>query len=117
MAKVTTTKPQIAGQEIRDAREELGLTQQQLADLLGVAGLSVSRWELGASFPDAPGAVRMALEYLKIQRVLDNSELLRTLDERGAEIEAMRERLLAESTKETLMEMTHDLRPTLPPRR
>lgn len=89
----TTTTPQISGKEILAAREELGLTQQQLADLFGVAMMTVSRWETDQSPAQAPGAIRMALEYLKLQRVLNNSELLRTLDQRRAEIDAFSERL------------------------
>jgi transcriptional regulator with XRE-family HTH domain len=88
-----TAPPQITGKEILAAREELGLTQQQLADLFGVAMMTVSRWETDQSPALAPGAIRMALEYLKMQRVLDHSALLRTLDERRAEIDAFSERL------------------------
>jgi putative zinc finger/helix-turn-helix YgiT family protein len=35
-------------QEIRQGREELGLTQKQFANLLGVGEATVSRWETGA---------------------------------------------------------------------
>lgn len=37
---------------IRKRRRELGLTQEQLAQMLGVSGPAVSKWEQGASFPD-----------------------------------------------------------------
>lgn len=36
---------------LRTARKEAGLTQKQLADLLGVATGTVQQWELGARFP------------------------------------------------------------------
>jgi transcriptional regulator with XRE-family HTH domain len=36
---------------LREWREHRGLTQQQLADLLYVAGLTVSRWERGTALP------------------------------------------------------------------
>ena len=36
---------------ITKRREQLGLTQAQLADLLGVSAATISRWESGASSP------------------------------------------------------------------
>jgi len=37
----------LAGSEIRDRREQLGMSQQQFADHLSVGVASVKRWELG----------------------------------------------------------------------
>ena len=37
---------------IRDRRLALGLTQQQLAQRVGITDKAVSKWELGASLPD-----------------------------------------------------------------
>ena len=37
---------------IRDRRLEMGLTQQRLADALGVTDKAVSKWERGVSYPD-----------------------------------------------------------------
>jgi DNA-binding transcriptional regulator YiaG len=87
--------PPITREEILAAREELGMTQEELADSFGVTTMTVSRWEsLNTPVaPDAPGAIRMAIEYLKIQRVLDSSELLRSLDQRVAHIKAVRKRI------------------------
>ena len=41
----------MTGEDIRREREELGLTQGELADLLGVALDTVSRWEIGQRIP------------------------------------------------------------------
>ena len=41
------------GDRIRDARKAAGLTQRQLADILGVSNTSISNWEKGLSRPDA----------------------------------------------------------------
>jgi putative zinc finger/helix-turn-helix YgiT family protein len=38
----------LAPEEIRQGREQLGLTQKQFANLLGVGEATVSRWETGA---------------------------------------------------------------------
>ncbi len=40
------------GQFIRDVRLEQGMTQQQLADKLGVTDKAVSKWERCVSYPD-----------------------------------------------------------------
>ena len=41
----------MTGKDIRRVREELGLTQAELATLLGVAINTVSRWEIGERTP------------------------------------------------------------------
>ena len=41
-------------ERVKRLRDRLGLTQQQLADRLGVTVGSVSRWELGKSGPIKP---------------------------------------------------------------
>ena len=40
------------GSFIKDIRKEKGLTQEQLAEKLGVSQKSVSRWETGKTMPD-----------------------------------------------------------------
>ena len=40
------------GALIAQKRKEQNLTQQQLADLLGVTNKAVSKWETGDGFPD-----------------------------------------------------------------
>lgn len=39
-------------QKIREKRKELGLTQEQIAEYLGVSTPAVSKWESGVSYPD-----------------------------------------------------------------
>lgn len=48
------------GENIRRAREELGVTQQTLADQLYVTRQAVSRWENGSRYPDLLTAKRLA---------------------------------------------------------
>ena len=40
------------GQIIRRLRKERNLTQEELAELLDVSRQAVSKWEMGASYPD-----------------------------------------------------------------
>ncbi|MDY4783902.1 helix-turn-helix transcriptional regulator, partial [Pygmaiobacter massiliensis] len=37
---------------VREKRKELGLTQEQVADYLGVTAPAVHKWEKGATYPD-----------------------------------------------------------------
>lgn len=48
------------GENIRRAREELGITQQTLADHLYVTRQAVSRWENGSRYPDLLTAKKLA---------------------------------------------------------
>lgn len=40
------------GSFIRKLRQEKGITQKQLSEILGITGGAVSKWERGLSFPD-----------------------------------------------------------------
>jgi transcriptional regulator with XRE-family HTH domain len=37
---------------IRDKRKEIGLTQEQIGEYLGVSTPAVNKWESGATYPD-----------------------------------------------------------------
>ena len=43
---------QKTGELLKHLRKEKGLTQEQLAEKLGVSNRSVSRWENGTTLPD-----------------------------------------------------------------
>lgn len=47
------------GHFIRDCRKDLGLTQFQLAEALGVSDRAVSKWETGANVPDNELALQL----------------------------------------------------------
>lgn len=48
------------GEKIVSARKEKGMTQEMLAEQLGVTRQAVARWETGLSVPDAGMLVRIA---------------------------------------------------------
>lgn len=51
----------ITGQQIRSARERAGLTQEELANRLGVSMRSVGNWERGATVPRSKSAAVEAI--------------------------------------------------------
>lgn len=44
--------PKEIGAFLKQLRNEKGITQEQLAEILGVSGRTVSRWETGTNLPD-----------------------------------------------------------------
>ena len=50
---------------LKSLRAERGLTQEELAERLGVAGRTVSRWETGANLPDLDVLVMLA-DYFEV---------------------------------------------------
>ena len=48
------------GAFLKELRREKGITQEQLADELGVSGRTISRWETGSNMPDISLLVEIA---------------------------------------------------------
>ena len=48
------------GNKLAEARKKQNLTQEQLAERLGVTRQAVSRWESDAAYPETDKIVRMA---------------------------------------------------------
>jgi len=83
----------ITGAYLRDTRKELGLPQELMARLCRVSLNTYSRWERGEFLPHASGAIWLALEFLKVQLVLNDDLLLSALEHRKADTEALIARL------------------------
>lgn len=67
-------------QRLRQYRKDKGLTQQELADQLGVSNKSVSRWESG-SYPDVTTLVALARALgVTVDELLDPKAPVRTLE-------------------------------------
>lgn len=60
------------GSFLRSLRKEKGLTQEQLAEKLGVAGRTVSRWETASNMPDLSILIQLADFYdVDIREIID----------------------------------------------
>jgi len=68
----TPTRIRPTGPMVRGLRQRLGLTQIELAKLIGVSGLSVSHWEL------SPGRIRLR------QRTLEALAKVKVMGKRAA---------------------------------
>ncbi len=61
-----------SGDFMRRLRKEKGLTQEQLAEILGVAGRTVSRWETASNMPDLSILIQIANFFgVEIEEILD----------------------------------------------
>lgn len=75
------------GENIRKAREEMGITQQTLADRLYVTRQAVSRWENGSRYPDLLTAKALAAALDTTLNDLLNDDDMRTYPEVNPVIE------------------------------
>ena len=48
------------GAFLKELRKEKGITQEQMAEELGVSGRTISRWETGSNMPDISLLVEIA---------------------------------------------------------
>ena len=57
---------------MKGLRKEKGITQEALAEILGVTGRTISRWETGSNMPDLDILIQIADYYeLEIREILD----------------------------------------------
>ena len=57
---------------LKELRKEKGITQEQFAEILGVSGRTVSRWETGYNMPDLDVLIQIADYYdVEIREMLD----------------------------------------------
>ena len=63
-----------AGSFLKELRKEKGITQEQLAEKLGVSRRTVSRWETGSNMPDLDLLIELADYYNTDIREILNGE-------------------------------------------
>lgn len=72
---------QKTGRFLRELRGEKSLTQEQLAEILGVSNRSVSRWENGVTMPDLDLLIQTAeLFGVEIGEILDGERKNESMD-------------------------------------
>lgn len=60
------------GAFMKSLRKEKGITQENLAEILGVTGRTISRWETGSNMPDLDILIQIADYYeVEIREILD----------------------------------------------
>ena len=65
---------------LKQYRRDKNLTQQELADMLGVSNKTVSRWESGGGYPDVPLLVPLARALgVAVDDLLDGEKPIRSL--------------------------------------
>lgn len=66
---------------LKTLRKEKGLTQEQLAEELGVSGRTVSRWETASNMPDLSILIQLAEFYnIEIGEILDGERKDKNMD-------------------------------------
>lgn len=74
------------GRFLKQLRTEQNMTQEQLAELLGVSNRSVSRWERGATMPDFDLLIQLAKQYdVEIGELLEGERKCEDLDRQTEE--------------------------------
>ena len=69
------------GSFLRELRKEKHMTQEQLAEALGVSGRTVSRWETGRSLPDLDLLMLLAdYHEVALRELLDGKRKENTMD-------------------------------------
>lgn len=81
-------------EEIKTRRNKLGLTQSELAERLGVATNTVSRWELGTSEPESGPMLDLALKYLEMtSQIVADPQIQKALNRLAATRDELRKML------------------------
>ena len=83
------------GEKIRNAREEMNLTQTQAAESLMVSRQTISSWENGKSLPDILSVIRMSKLYkMSLDELLKGDKAMMEKFEKDAEIQKVERKLI-----------------------
>ena len=86
------------GNFLRELRKSNNLTQEQVAEKLGVSGRTISRWETGAYMPDISMLVDIAEMYdVDVREIIDGE---RKEDHMNSEVKEVAEKMADYSTME-----------------
>ena len=66
------------GQKLKDKRTAMGLSQEQLAELLGVTRQTIANWEKGKTYPDISAVLKLSDLYsVSLDELLKEDESMR----------------------------------------
>lgn len=69
------------GKFLKELRKEKNITQEQLAEIMGVSNRSVSRWETGTNLPDLDILIQIADYYeVELREILDGERKMEHMD-------------------------------------
>ena len=67
---------------LKEMRKQKGVTQEQLAEILGVSGRTISRWETGSNLPDLDVLIEIADYYsVELRELLEGERRSENMDE------------------------------------
>lgn len=73
--------PKEIGAFLKQLRNKKGITQERLAEILGVSGRTVSRWETGTNLPDLSILVEISEYYgVEIKEILNGERKSENMD-------------------------------------
>jgi transcriptional regulator with XRE-family HTH domain len=79
---------------LKRRRESLGMTQDELAERLGVPTDTLSAWERGDARPDAGGMLELAMDQLELLCVMDLDPLIGQIEVRIDVLKGLRNELV-----------------------
>ena len=78
------------GERLKNARSEHGLTQEQVAEELGVSRQSISNWENNRSYPDIVSVIKLSDLYsISLDELLkEDKKMIEHLDDATNEVKS-----------------------------
>ncbi|MBQ7374154.1 MAG: helix-turn-helix domain-containing protein [Clostridia bacterium] len=76
------TNAEILGNKLYDLRKTTGLSQEELADKLGVSRQAISKWERGEALPDTANLIALAKLYnVSLDELVGNDNATKSADD------------------------------------
>jgi transcriptional regulator with XRE-family HTH domain len=83
----------MTSEELKSRREALGMTQDELAERLGVPTDTLSGWERGDGRPEAEGMLALAMDQLELLGAMDLDPLIGQIELRMDRLKTLRNEL------------------------
>lgn len=96
IAKALANKPRLTGAEVRFLREEMGLSQRGLGELLGVSDQAVALWERKGRLPKTADHL---LRLIYVEHELGNAPIRATIQRINDIDQQGYEQIIAEETR------------------